>query len=134
MALSYGQPQNYPSPLIPIPSSVRAEPLEGRMTIPAELVWNTMGGAGKVIGFDLREGDLTQIRSLIVDNSECAVAVTLIFPDTSEKLVIPANAKRVAVPIYTNGLNFVASAATAGAADITRIQILNYLIPPAYIP
>lgn len=137
MPLTFGPPVNYPSPLLPIPSPMQGEPREGRMQIPVELLWGSMGGTGRVVGIDAREmnsNPIEQIASLIVDNSECTVQVTIIFPDTSEKIVIPANAKRVALGVYTNGLQVVVSAPTAISTDVTRLQLLNYRIPPIYIP
>lgn len=138
MPLTYGPSVNYPSPLIAIPSTINPVPTEGRYQVPIEILWTSMGGTAKTIGFDVRETGpedaLQQIASVVVDNSECAVAVTLIFPDTSERVVIPANTKRAAVNVYTNGTSFVAVAAGAGAADVTRLQVLNYRTPSIYIP
>lgn len=138
MPLIYTQPINYPSPLIPIPSTVHPSPLEGRYQIPVEILWTSMGGAGKSVGFDVREmgpaDTIQQIASLVIDNSECSVATTIIFPDTGEKLVIPALAKRVGVNVYTNGTAFIVTAAGAIASDVTRMQVLNYRTPSIYIP
>jgi hypothetical protein len=137
MPLTFGLPVNYPSPLIPLPSPMQGEPKEGRMQIPVEILWGSMGGASRIVGIDAREtssNPIEQIASLIVDNSECTVNVTVIFPDTSEKIVIPANAKRVALGVYTNGLQVIVSAPTAIGTDITRMQLLNYRIPPIYVP
>lgn len=137
MPFNPGLGVNYPSPLKPLPSNPKVVPSEGRMQVPIEILWDVMGGAGKVIAFDASENithPMECIAAIIVDNSECAVAVTVYFPDTSEKIIIPASAKRAAVCVYTNGMNFTVSAAGAGAGAVTRMQLLNYRIPQILIP
>lgn len=136
MPINPGFPTNFPSPLKAVPSNSQVVPVEGRMQIPVEILWTSMGGAGKVVGFDAQENNVQSfgpVAGLVIDNSECAVAITIVFPDTGEKIVIPASAKRVAICVYTNGTAFTVSAVTAGATDITRMQVLNYRIPQIYI-
>lgn len=136
MPLTYPQPVNYPSGQVPIPSSFHQEPQEGRLSIPLEILWDTMGGAGKSVGFDFQEDGthpIRQIASVVVDNSACAAVVQLLFPDTGEVLTIPASAKRVAVPVYTNALAFVLVGTAPPGGAVTRIQVLNYRIPPVVI-
>ncbi len=137
MPLTYLPPINYPSPMIPIPSKVQPNPIEGRFQVPIEILWASMGGANKVVGFDLRESapgeTLQQIASLIVDNSACSVAITITFPDTGEQMILPALAKRIAVNVFTNGLNMIVTGTGGAGTDVTRMQLLNYRIPSIVI-
>lgn len=130
------QPVNYRGPTVPVPSLVTQEPEEGRMVVGLEINWDAEGGANKSVAVQLQDDGqvpIRQIRSLIVDNSLCAQAVQISFQD-GDVLTIPASAKRVAVGVYTNLIDFVVLALVApAAASVTRIQVLNYPIPPVVI-
>lgn len=136
MPITYGVPVNYRGPTVPIPSTVKSEPPEGRLSVPIEIGWDNEGGASKVVAVQLQDDGtqpISQIRSLIVDNSACATALQIIFPD-GDILTIPASAKRIAVGVYTNLVDFIVVAAAApAAASVTRIQALNYPVPPVVI-
>lgn len=120
---------NYPSPLRALPSRSQDEPIEGRLQIPCEVLWGTMGGTTKAVTFNVTGNDVlrfSQISALKIDNRACGVDVTFIFPDTQETITIPAYSPLSITPVLSNSLTFYVSAPGALSADATRFQVLNY--------
>lgn len=136
MGITLNSSVNYPSPLIALPSFQGKEPVEGRKSVPCEIDWATMGGAGKTVAFNLQNNatlNISQILALKIDNSACGGDIQFIFPDTSETVSVPAYEPDVIVPVFTNGLQFYVVCPNEITIDITRFQILNYCPPPISI-
>jgi len=128
---------NYPSPLTAVPSLMQDEPTEGRKQVAVEILWASMGGPSKCVAINLQNNatlNVSQISSLKVDNSLCAVDVTFIWPDTGDTTTIPARTPFALVPVFSNAVQVFVSAPNALAVDVTRFQLLNYHTDPADIP
>lgn len=136
MPLTVPPAKNFPSPLIALPSFMQDEPREGRMQVPVEILWGTMGGTSKSVSFNLQQGStlpVSQISTLKVDNSNCSADILIVFPDTGETIPVPAYAPLQVVPVFSNGLQFYVTAPYAGSADVTRMQLLNYRAAPVSV-
>lgn len=137
MALAQPLSVNYPSPLVMIPSDNQLEPVEGRALIPVEVLWGSMGGAGKSVSFNVQNNsamNFSQISSLRVDNSASLAPVVFVFPDTLESITIAAGVKIALVSVFSNGKQFTVSAPTAVGTDITRFHLLNFPVLPFVMP
>lgn len=136
MPLLIPQSVNYPSPLVAVPSLSQDEPMEGRKQVPVEILWGTMGGASKCVGFNLQNNatlNITQISALKVDNSASAADVQFIFPDTGDTITVPAGSPVVVVPVFSNAIQMYVSAPNSLLGDVTRAQLLNYQVPPTSV-
>lgn len=128
---------NYPSPLAAIPATNQDMPPEGLQQIPVEILWTSMGGTSKTVVFNtqmLQALNFSQIATLKIDNSLCTVPVSFVFPDTMELITVAGGTKLAIIPVLSNQLTFTASSPTAIATDITRFKILNFGVPPLYMP
>jgi hypothetical protein len=127
---------NYPSSVYAMPCGNQDIPVEGPLQVWAEVLWGTMGGAGKAVSFNLQNQQVlnfSQISTLAIDNSLCTVPISFYFPDNDELLTIAANVKRAIVPVFSNALQFVLAAPTSLSTDITRFRAINFPIAPLII-
>jgi hypothetical protein len=136
MPLTYpGLPVAFKNPLQRLPCEALAYPPEGPQQVPVELAWDDY--ATKTVDIDMKANQpdpLSQICALAIDNFSCSVPAIFIFPDTGYRFVMPALAKFALIPVYSNGMRFVVSAAAAIAGDTTRFNVLNHPASPVYVP
>jgi hypothetical protein len=113
-------------------------PREGQYQIPAEIDWGAMGGADKVVSFNLQNsGDtkaITQICAVHVDNSDCGADIQFIFTDTAETITVPAYTPYFLVPIFSRSLQFFVAGGVNNtevlSTDVTRFSMFNFVPPP----
>jgi hypothetical protein len=121
----------FQAPLFPLRGLWNATPPEGDKYIAAEVDWGSYP-PGQAVQFALSGNSpvaLSQIVALSVDNSRCGTDVRFVFTDSGFTLVVPAHAGGV-FPVFTNGLMFYAIALTAGASDVTSLNVHNSMPPP----
>lgn len=117
-------------------------PQNGPQCVPVELDWSTMGGANKIVGFDLGNAGgtraFTQIAALHVDNSGSGSEVQFIFTDTQETYTVPAYCPYALFPIFTKALQFYCvsgiNSEVVESTDTTRFSLFNFVPPPVVLP
>ena len=109
------------------------------LALPCEIDWNNSGGTGVVapavelnIGAQLTSQNFGVLQALYVNNVECGVDVTFIFPDTQFRLDVPAGGAGI-FPVLSLAGNFFIQATGAGSADTTNFTCLNFYPPPVSI-
>jgi hypothetical protein len=96
-----------------------------------------MGGPNNCLSINLYGGaaqTLSQVVAISIDNSNCAVDVTFIFPDTTQTYVVPAFEPMLTFPVFTNATNLFVYAPNATDGDFSRFALLNTLPPPLASP
>jgi hypothetical protein len=124
----------YQQPLIPLRGLWNAIPKEGDRYIAAEIDW-LVTTKSNAVQFNLSGNSpvtLSQIVALAVDNSRSGADCAFVFADSGFQLVVPAHNQLIA-PVFTQGLMFYATAASALAGDITTFQVFNSMPPPVPI-
>ena len=142
-----GTAVNYPNALLAVGLNNAClpggqTPYNGPQCVPVEINWGTMGGASKVVGFNLGNAGgtraFTQIAALRVDNSNSGAEVEFLFTDTQETYTVPAYEPYALFPIFTKALQFYVVSALNGEIvetnDTTRFTLFNFVPPPVVVP
>jgi hypothetical protein len=127
----------YGGQLLSVQSRQPQQPKEGPRQVPVSMNWLVDAIAPNyAITFNLIQSTgiqpITQIAALAVDNLSCDADVFVYFPDTQQRITIPAATCEI-WPVFTNGLRFIAYAPEASTGDQTFMQILNFTPPPVAI-
>jgi hypothetical protein len=137
MALTIPPAKNYIQTLVALPCIQEKEPSEGRMIVPVEIDWGSMGGPNNCVSFNLyglAAQTISQICMISIDNSACGADVQFIFPDTQQTYTVPAYSPADTFPVFTNQTNFFVSSPGALSSDTTRFGLLNFAVAPSEIP
>lgn len=137
-----GAAVNYPNALLAVGLNFNNSPAEGYRSLPAEISWNAMGGADKVVSMNAQTSggtvQLSQICALHVDNSACGSDVQFVFTDTQQTYTVAAYTPYALFPVFSKSLQFYVIAGINNeivtASDLTRFSMFNFVPPPIVIP
>lgn len=127
----------YQGQVLAVPCKWQQKPPEGSKAVPIPIDWGVQGGSNKVVDVNVQMNatlNLSQIGSVVVNNSRCAVDVWIIFPDTSQLYRIPAFAGVAEFMVVTQQTQFKVYAPNAQSTDYTMLTVLNEVGPSVYIP
>lgn len=126
--LAPGNPQPWSLPFNSLPC-LSHEPRETRKFVTFNIAWLTDVGAAKhfMANMDAEQAQISQISALWVDNSACAHAVNILFPDSQQQIIVPLSANGAMWPVITGGTRFEAWCSAAAGADTTILIALNYV-------
>ncbi len=114
-------------------SSLNCAPAEGSRVIPVSFAWLTDGIAPNyAVEVNLANQpqlQISQICSMLVDNTQSDADCFFYFPDTQCRVTVPQGTEAL-IPVSTNGVRFIAYSPNAVDGDATWVQSFNYYPPP----
>ncbi len=131
MGISLPPAVNYLTPLVSMPTVWDRSPVEGSRIVPIEIDWGSYLAAplnSSCVAINLYGGaaqTISQIVALSVDNSQCSVPVTFVFPDTAQTYQVKDLTPVATFPVFSNQTQFFVNAPGALISDVTRFGVLN---------